>query len=231
MGSFQVIPVVDLRGGAVVHARAGARERYRPLRTPLCAGSDPADVARALVALTGARTLYAADLDAITGTGDNTPALRRVAAALPGVDLWVDAGGRPVPGTPVIGSEWLSDPASLADAGPGVVLSLDLRGERALGPPELMGEPARWPGRVIVMALARVGTCAGPDLARLGQVVARAGGRRVYAAGGVRDAADLARVAALGCAGALVATALHTGRLTPAEIADLSAGAETGGRG
>jgi uncharacterized protein related to proFAR isomerase len=45
----------------------------------------------------------------------------------------------------------------------------------------------------------------------------------IYAAGGVRDAADLAAVRDAGIAGALVASCLHDGRLTGDDIARLTA--------
>ena len=44
------------------------------------------------------------------------------------------------------------------------------------------------------------GSCSG-----LRDIVARAGGRRIYAAGGVRDRADIEALAAAGAAGVLVA--------------------------
>jgi phosphoribosylformimino-5-aminoimidazole carboxamide ribotide isomerase len=71
------------------------------------------------------------------------------------------------------------------------------------------------------MTLARVGSGAGPDLERLAAVAAGAPGRLIYAAGGIRDAADLATLKRLGVAGALVATSLHDGRLTGRDIAQL----------
>jgi Histidine biosynthesis protein len=45
--------------------------------------------------------------------------------------------------------------------------------------------------------------------------------RLVYAAGGVRDADDLAALARVGIAGALVASCLHNGKLAGAQIARL----------
>ena len=107
--------------------------------------------------------------------------------------------------------------ASLA-ADERVILSLDFRGPAFQGPPEILDDPSAWPARVIAMTLARVGSGAGPDVERLAGVRRMAPGRRVYAAGGVRDAADLAALAHAGIAGALVATALHDGRLGRAEI-------------
>ena len=61
---------------------------------------------------------------------------------------------------------------------------------------------------------------AGPDISRLQDVMGRAGDRRVYAAGGVRGAADLMALSALRVAGALVASALHDGRLSREALAE-----------
>ena len=66
------------------------------------------------------------------------------------------------------------------------------------------------------MTLGRVGSGAGPDLDRLAAIRARAGARRLYAAGGVRDKADLAALKDAGAAGVLVASALHDGKISAA---------------
>jgi len=94
----------------------------------------------------------------------------------------------------------------------GFALSLDWRGDVALGPSDLFHNPDLWPETVIVMTLERVGARAGPDLERLGAIKALAGRRQVLAAGGVRGMADLRAVKSAGC-GALIATALHEGAL------------------
>ena len=90
---FAVIPVLDLRHGQVVRARAGARQSYAPIEAPLAKGSAPADVARGLLDAFPARILYVADLDAIIDSAaPDRPALAAIARACPGVILWVDAG-------------------------------------------------------------------------------------------------------------------------------------------
>ena len=66
---FALIPVIDLKDGGVVHARAGKRADYRPLETPFGLADDPVAIARALLAVTDSPILYVADLDAIAGTG------------------------------------------------------------------------------------------------------------------------------------------------------------------
>ena len=68
------------------------------------------------------------------------------------------------------------------------------------------------------MTLARVGSGAGPDLGRLASIQSIAGGREIYAAGGVRNAADLSGLKQAGVAGALIATALHERRIVAADL-------------
>jgi len=229
-GAMEIIPVLDLKGGLVVRARMGERHLYAPIVTPLAATSDPLDVARGLIAVHPFATLYVADLDAIEGRGDNGAALRRIKLGCPTVSLWVDNGIAEAAaaarwlddgiGSLVLGSETQRD-ATLVRAlarDDRVVLSLDFRGQSFQGPREILDDPAAWPARVIAMTLARVGSGAGPDLDRLAAIARIAAGRRIYAAGGVRDATDLAALARAGIAGALIATALHDGRLGRAEI-------------
>ncbi|UMY16911.1 HisA/HisF-related TIM barrel protein [Methylobacterium organophilum] len=220
----RVIPVIDLRGGVVVRARAGERDAYAPIHTPLASGSGPAEVAAGLLAAYPSDTLYVADLDAIvSGRPPDRASLAAIAKACPGTALWVDAGFGEEEGVarfleagfgrPVLGSESQTGTALLERFREAAVLSLDSRGGERLGPAALHAEPALWPGDVIVMTLARVGAGQGPDLAALAAVRALAPGCRVHAAGGVRGPEDLAALAGIGVAGALVATAIHDGRL------------------
>jgi phosphoribosylformimino-5-aminoimidazole carboxamide ribotide isomerase len=230
---MQIIPVLDLKGGLVVRARMGQRDLYQPIRTPLSATSDPIDVARGLMTIHTFDTFYIADLDAIEGRGDNAEIIDRLRRELPGVAFWVDSGIAELDRACdwlaaqsdylVLGSESQIDSGlvrAFADHAR-VVLSLDFRGERFAGPDELLAEPGSWPRRLIVMTLARVGSGAGPDLDRLSRIRTMAARRRVYAAGGVRDKADLAALNGLGISGALVATSLHDGRLRNGDFLDV----------
>ncbi|HEY4173951.1 MAG TPA: HisA/HisF-related TIM barrel protein [Rhodopila sp.] len=227
---MDVIPVIDIKNGEVVHAQGGRRDSYRPIRTPLSPTSAPADVAAGLLRLAPFRALYIADLDAIEGRAANDSAIDAVARAVPGVELWVDNGIGDVGAARawlgrcehclVVGSESQSGAETilaLRDE-PRVLLSLDFRGDAFLGPVGLLEDVAAWPARVIVMTLARVGGAAGPDVERVGGIVGRAGRRAVFGAGGVRNAADLGALRSGGAAGVLVATALHTGALSGVEV-------------
>src|SRR4051812_35421584 len=225
MAGFDIIPAIALMGGLVVPARGGERDSYRPLAPALAASAEPTGVVHGLLTLHPFRSLYIADLDAIRKQGQHSATVRALHAEHPDLDLWVDAGfanacpcGRLLGsgiGRLVLGSESQKDTDLLVSlAGESrLVLSLDYKGPTPLGPPDIFARVDLWPERLIVMTLAAVGGTAGPDLARLAEVLAVAGQRRVYAAGGVRDASDLRAVRELGCAGALVASALHDGRL------------------
>ena len=229
---MEVIPVIDLLGGVVVHARRGQRDAYHPITSPLSPTSAPGDVAAGLLRLFPFQRLYVADLDAIAGRPGNAAGL--AAFGERHVDLWVDAGVEDEAAahvwlaaaktSVVIGSESQTG-TQLAHAlrdHPRAVLSLDFRGDAFQGPEALLTDTSLWPGRVIVMTLARVGAQSGPDLARVAAIAARADRRAVYAAGGVRDITDLRALSATGAAGALVATALHDGGLPAADLRALA---------
>ncbi|BCM85880.1 HisA/HisF-related TIM barrel protein [Methylobacterium indicum] len=220
----EVVPVLDLRGGLVVRARAGDRDAYAPIVTPLSPGSAPADVARGLLGAWPARRLYVADLDAIVdGVPPDLGALRAIRAACPGIELWVDAGFSSEAGVaaflasglgrPVLGSESQADDALVRRIGDRAVLSLDSRDGAPMGPAILHEDASAWPPEVIVMTLARVGSGAGPDLAGLRALKARAPHVAFYAAGGLRGPEDLPALDDAGAAGVLVASAIHDGRL------------------
>jgi phosphoribosylformimino-5-aminoimidazole carboxamide ribotide isomerase len=237
---MRVIPVIDLKGGVAVHAVRGERERYRPLRSELVAGSDPVRVARAVREALGLDELYVADLDAIAGG----PPHREVVAALAReARVMVDAGVAEVAAVRlllelgaarvVIGTETLADQsalerlrAELPDAP--LVLSLDVRAGRVLSPDAELARLGAAEAlarlghsgvrEVIVLDLARVGSGAGPDVALVRELCARFPELELLAGGGVRDVGDLRALAEAGAAGALVATAIYGGAIGPDEL-------------
>jgi phosphoribosylformimino-5-aminoimidazole carboxamide ribotide isomerase len=232
---MQVIPVIDVRGGGTVAASRGDRANYRPLATPLAASADPVAVAQGLQALFPFAILYVADLEGIEGRGADLAMQQRLCEAWPGAEVWIDDGGAMASEAPdpplrrqVLGSESVSSMEDYARtrqlAGAASPLSLDFRGDEFIGPRALLDDASLWPARVIVMTLARVGSGEGPDLARLASIVSRAEGREIYAAGGVRHGDDLRALRDIGVAGALVATALHSGKITANDIKAIAAG-------
>jgi phosphoribosylformimino-5-aminoimidazole carboxamide ribotide isomerase len=219
-----VVPVIDLMGGAVVHARRGERGAYAPIVTPLAASAEPGAVVEGLLAVAPFANLYIADVDALEGRSGHEAVVAVLVRRFPEVRFWVDKGVREAAAVDaaiaqgvdvVIGSETQTgvDLVMRYRDDPRVALSLDFRGDAFVGPAALLEEPQFWPQRVIAMTLARVGSGHGPDVERLHGIKVRAGERRVFAAGGVRGPDDLRALAAAGIAGALVATAIHEGAI------------------
>jgi phosphoribosylformimino-5-aminoimidazole carboxamide ribotide isomerase len=136
----------------------------------------------------------------------------------------------------IVGTETLSGPDALdrllAELPDGAaILSVDLREGRLLSPDaQLAGLAAL--GAVahlhrtglraaIVLDLARVGSGAGPDVALIAELHAAFPDLELLAGGGVRDVEDLRAICAAGAAGALVATALHSGVIGARELEGL----------
>lgn len=235
---MHVLPVLDLKGGLVVRGVAGRRAEYCPIVSRLTQSSKPAAVAAAFAEHFGLAELYLADLDAIAGA---PPALDVYATLQArGFRLWVDAGVREWAdakrladagvATVVAGLETLTGPTALHDMvqsfGERIVFSLDLRdgvplaSDNGWSADVAADAVACGVRRIIVLDLARVGVGSGPGTtalcARL--VAAYHPAVAVYAAGGVRGAADLRRLGEIGVRGALVASALHEGTLRRGDL-------------
>ena len=238
---MRVVAVIDIRGGRAVHASGGVRDGYMPVE--VVAGvpidGDVVRLGRVYANRLRLSEIYVADLDAITeGVGSlNADVLGDLAAI--GVPVMVDAGVSTTreaqrvleagASQVIVGLETLSGFDALDDicravGGERVLCSIDLRDGTLLAAPNVVAEgptvdgvamraAAAGVGALIVLDLARVGSGRGPDLDAMR--MARAGAPHValFAGGGIRDSTDLLALAEAGCDGALVATALHRGRL------------------
>lgn len=235
---MRVIPVLDLKGGVVVHARGGKRADYRPIETPLAAGQcEPAAIVAALCTVHAFDTVYIADLDGIGGRGRNHDTICGLRAEFADMTFWVDDGSTSpaavaamarMPNVrPVVGTETLTGLAEFEAIRRGgtadPILSLDFKGGALLGPFEMLAHPDLWPRTIIAMTMASVGADQGPDLTRVREIVRRAGlQRQVFAAGGVRDKADLIALKAAGAAGVLIASALHSGKIKAGDLDEIA---------
>lgn len=220
-----IIPVIDLCNGVVVHARKGLRTTYQPIKTMLCPSSDPVEVVRAYLTVYQFKTMYIADLDAITGRGDNSQIIAKLHDSFPALNFWIDAGftnNKPAfadRSHPVIASETgISHQALtlITEAGDPIILSLDFSDTKLIGDEAILELSHIWPETIIVMSLSRVGSGVGPDLALLRSIRTRAPRKRIFAAGGIRNGCDLERLAAMDITGVLVASALHNGQINTA---------------
>ena len=237
-----VIPVLDLLNGVVVRGVGGRRDEYRPVESVLTLSARPLDVARAFRERLNLTTLYVADLDGILRQQPNDDVYRQLADD--GLELWIDAGVRSLgdvnrllsvgAAKVVVGLETIPDARLLAIlvaefGAPRIIFSLDLQAGRPM-----LGH-SDWPDKsplgiaqnvvslgltqLIVLDLASVGEQRGPSTIALCESIRRiAPEARLITGGGVRNANDLRPLQAAGIDGVLLATALHNGAISFAEL-------------
>lgn len=226
---MQIIPVIDLQGGHVVHAVRGQRDRYQPIHLNSCLtrSCQLDQVLRDLLQFYPFERVYIADLDAIDGKDQNREALKQLGEQFADIEFWIDDGSQLNEGHSltcnqrrVIGTESQHQcpTASTLD----YILSLDFA-QQPLGLEAWFSQSTYWPQTLIAMTLARVGSQRGPDYERLQSLLTTFPERDWIAAGGVRNENDLDQLAQLGISGVLIASALHNGTLTPDVIAEWQA--------
>jgi phosphoribosylformimino-5-aminoimidazole carboxamide ribotide isomerase len=217
---IEVIAAVDVLGGLTVRLERGAYDRI------VERGDEPARLARRLVD-GGARRVHLVDLDGAR-SGRVRPALvADVAAAIAPASLQASGGIRSVADASallgagaervVVGTAAWPDPAPWLELGDRLVLAVDVldgelrsRGWTARAGIGLEDALARAAGaRVLLTAVDRDGTLAGPDLDLVRRAAAT--GARVLAAGGVRSPADVEALATAGAEAAVVGRALLAG--------------------
>jgi phosphoribosylformimino-5-aminoimidazole carboxamide ribotide isomerase len=232
-GTFVVLPAIDVLEGRCVRLAAGDRTRVT------IEGGDPGEAA-ARFATEGASLLHLVDLDGAF-SGAPTPGLvERVAAAAEGAA--VQAGGgyrtiaavesalaagavRVIVGTAALSPTFLREAATTfgerlvvaVDARDGLVVVDGWARSSELPAAELARACAdAGAHRLLVTSTTRDGSLAGPDLDLL-QSVVDASGLPVLAAGGVASLDDLVRLREAGCEGAVLGSALWSGRVRLAD--------------
>lgn len=247
---MKILPVIDLMQGCVVRGIGGRREEYRPIESRLAADSRPVSIGRALAAM-GFDEVYVADLDAIAGRDPAWSVYESLAECGLRLQIDAGLGDvargetmrRFVDGCPgvtgvIVGLETLSAaevlPHLVGRFGPErLVFSLDLKSGKALrefpglatGAPEAIADWA-WEGgvrRILVLDLARVGLGQGAGTEAIcRRIRARHPDCWLSAGGGASGLESLWSLHAAGCDEVLAASALHDGRVGPAELTTAS---------
>ncbi len=228
-----IVPAIDLRQGRVVRLRQG-----RAQDETVYAGK-PAEVARRFQG-EGARRIHLVDLDAAMGGVSQTEAVADVVRSV-GIPVEVGGGIRTLEDAVrlrelgvervILGTAAVSRPdvvqAALARFAEAVAVAIDARDGRVavagweettdVDALDLAATVASWGVlRVQFTDVRRDGTLEGPNLPAI-EALGRRTRLRITAAGGVSDAADLVRLAALerfGVDEVVVGKALYEGCLT-----------------
>ena len=243
---MDVIPVLDIQNGVVVHAVAGDRQRYAKVRSTLTDSCDPSVLLRRFQEL-GFNEVYVADLDAILRKNLNRCTLAELSRC--SSNLIADCG--------IYSAEAASEIADLEfpvsvialetlpslDLIPTVIerlgessaiFSLDLIDGQvsATNAPDLASEPLAIVQRVvdygindfIVLDLRTVGTENGPGSLELCRQIRNIPNvRRLITGGGFRQLRHFAAAVEAGVDGVLVASGLHNGQLDESMLDRISA--------
>ena len=212
---MELILAMDLKGNLVVHGKSGQRETYKPLTWGCSPTADPVGFVRAI----RPRSLYIADLDRIERTGSHDTIVRQCAQIVSA--CYVDRGCR----SPedllhgyhiknIIGTE--TGGAGLSGYNGGF-LSLDVRDGRVIpsgrDPVNVLRQANGWKfDGCILLNISAVGTEAGLNRDTLEQM-REAYHRKLFWGGGVATTGDLTMLSDSGFDGAIIATALHHGKV------------------
>lgn len=236
---MDLIPVIDLREGQVIRGHAGQRENYQANISRFVKSADPVATCNALIRQFHPRSIYVADLD---GIEQGQPAYRLLEQLVNcGVALAIDAGtasceqARRLIGLGakkvIIGLETLPRLELMKDfvhelGNEQVIFSLDLLGGEPLGPdaagktPQEIVATAIECGvhQLVVLDLSHVGMQRGVSTGALCHALKnRWPDLIIWTGGGVRSLADLHKLSLSRVDGAMVASALHDGHITPAD--------------
>ncbi len=243
---MKIIPVIDIIRGKAVLGRGGVRDEYKPVRSALTESSGPVDVAGAFRRSLGLNEVYIADIDMIEGRGSNLSIIReirkktRVNVILdPGIKFPEDISDELAVSADVIvlGTETLGSLDTAKEAvrilGPRrVTASIDLKKGELLSGIRELEDPEKaieiFSGKFgirkfILLDLNYVGSMKGPSERLCGIIRGfKNSGLCFSAGGGVKRAEDILKLKEAGAAAALVASALHSGKINRKDIRLLS---------
>ena len=224
---FEIIFVLDILKGTAVHAIRGERSKYQPVTGSIvCNSSVPLDI----ITVLSPREVYIADLDRLQHQGDNFELIKKISGK---TRTMADIGAEnmndvekcaKISDTVILGTETASfdliEKAAVRFPGR-INVSIDMKGGKVLTKDMNMDvEPAELVKLlndheirdIIVLELTRVGTGAGIDEGFLKDIAA-VSSHDVIVGGGIKDMDDIEALKQIGISGALVATAVHSGKI------------------
>lgn len=225
---FRIVFVIDILNGKVVHAIRGERAAYRPVRnSKVCDSTDPVEMIAAL----NPKEVYIADLDRLQHIGNNFEAINKITYL---TGTMVNIGVEKIEDIEKCGmiadTVILSTEASSLDImeyasknHPGrTSITIDIKNGKVLTKDEkLRQEPEELIKLfnklnikdVVIIDLTRVGSSDGINENFLSELTAISR-HNILFGGGIRDMNDVETLNEIGLSGALVATAVHNGRIS-----------------
>lgn len=238
---MQIIPVIDILDGEVVHGIQGKRSEYKPIKSKIVSSSNPLDVARVFREVYDLKDLYVADLNSIMGTGQNFDIISKISKELK-MDIILDFGIRcekdldkeildDISGI-IIATETLKSleviPRAIKKKGiENVIVSIDIKNGELLKSINELENPEQavrmfWEMEVrkfILLDLGKVGSMSGPGetiiklIRNLGDLTPT-----IITGGGIRSIEDIKELERFNVSAVLIATALHQEKITKNDL-------------
>lgn len=222
---MRCILACDLKGGIVVRGVRGDRSRYRPIAetSTVVETSEPLGVIQEM----RPKETYIADLDRIMGSGDNSSviaSMTRLTTTM--ADVGVKEAGDAIEALKtsnavILGTETAPMETMRQCQGRNAIVSLDMRHGRMMysdttfnvAPLEAVAMLNGLElGAVVLLDVARVGSGEGVDMDLLAKAVSLSK-HPIIVGGGIWGIEDLERAERCGAAGAIVASAVHDGKI------------------
>ncbi len=224
---FQIVFVIDILNGKVVHAIRGERAAYRPVRNSrVCDSTDPIEMIAAL----NPKEVYIADLDRLQHIGNNFEAINKITYL---TGTMVNIGVEKIEDIEKCGM--ISDTVILSTEASSLdimeyasknhpdrtSITIDIKNGKVLTKDEkLRQEPEElvklFNGLkikdIVIIDLTRVGSSDGINENFLSEL-ACISHHNILFGGGIRDMKDIDLLKEIGISGALVATAVHNGKI------------------
>ncbi len=242
MNRFRIIPVIDIMNGTAVHANKGLRNEYQPIHMKFSQSSKPQDLLTVFSEKFSFTETYIADLDSIIREKPNIEFLSKIIQESP-LDIMLDAGIRNlydimqfknlglskiILATETIESFDVVDDAISELSPEKIIVSIDMKKQKLISESAEIAEmdidtiikqvSKKGISEIILLDLAKVGSLTGGGHANYQSIRSNHPNLRIILGGGVKDINDVISIKRQGFNGALIATSLHKGIITPDNV-------------
>lgn len=234
---MQIVPVLDLSKGLVVHAKKGDRVNYQPISSHLCPSANPAEIVNTFLELYDFKSIYIADLDALQKQGDNIEIIESICRQHPELEIWLDTGVKLIKHyieslqfnslRLILSTESIDSISSftlIINNYPthSFLLSIDFLSGNILGLNILDQPSSKLPTDILVLNLDHVGSNQGIAIPTQISQQSLFNNHKVFYGGGIRNNKDLNILKNIGFSGALISSALHNNEISHDDLRILS---------
>jgi len=227
----RIIPVIDIKDGIAVGAKAGERDDYMELKSILTNSSNPIVISKIYKKI-GFKSIYIADLDGIMKSSPNVDLLKRIKwetnlDIMADIGTWSERDIRSIEMagiTPILATETFKS-LNLLEFPRKFALGLDIRDNKLLCEMKCdlddfieIIKDILTIERIIVIDLNRVGMSSGPNLELCKKIIKKLSDREIIYGGGIRFLLDVEILLKLGVSKVLVGSALHEGRIRVGDL-------------